>query len=106
MTVVALLAGGAASTYLSAALLGIPPPRELLLFQQQTEIEECRSAARMVYDVLWAAACLTEVNDSQPSELAGHAECDLPYAKAATVNAWLAQDEKRCAVEVRAGLSR
>lgn len=59
-------------------------------------IESCRYAARMVYDVHWAAACAGHAD--------GHAECDLPDAKAAVVNAWLDEAEKRCMAEARVGL--
>ena len=47
-----------------------------------------------------------EAGQASPGQADGHAECDLPDAKAAVVNAWLDQDEQRCMAEMRAGLDR
>jgi hypothetical protein len=69
-------------------------------------IEDCLQGTRMAYDVQWAAACATQAGQATPGQADGHAECDLPDAKAAVVNAWLDQDEQRCMAEMRAGLDR
>lgn len=63
----------------------------------------CREAAQMTYDVHWAAACQAQANQGAPGSADGHAECDLPDAKAAVINAWLNEAERRCAAEGRAG---
>jgi hypothetical protein len=73
------------------------------LAQQGSALEHCRQAARLLYDVHWAVACMTEAGQS-PGLADGHADCDLPDAKAAVVNAWLNEAEKRCIAEVRAVL--
>ena len=54
----------------------------------------CQEAARMFYDVKWAAACMAQAD--------GHAECDLPDDKAAVLNTWLNEAEKRCGLDMRA----
>ena len=59
----------------------------------------CREAAQMTYDVQWAAACQAHANQSAPGAADGHAECDLPDAKAAVINAWLNEAERRCTAE-------
>jgi hypothetical protein len=90
----AMLLGGGAYLYLER---GAPPRQdELQVAQQRSELEHCLHAAQMVYDVHWAAACTTHggADDS--------AECDLPDARAAVVNAWLNEAEKRCMAEARA----
>jgi hypothetical protein len=63
----------------------------------------CKEAAQMTYDVHWAAACQAQANQSAPGAGAGegHAECDLPDAKAAVINAWLNEAERRCTAEGR-----
>ena len=71
---------------------------------QRSAIEDCHRAARMVYDVHWAAACMTQAGQASSDYAEGHAECELPDDKAAVVNAWLDEAEKRCMAEVRAGL--
>ena len=55
----------------------------------------------MTYDVQWAAACQAQANQSAPGASDGHAECDLPDAKAAVINAWLNEAERRCMAEGR-----
>src|SRR4030095_5793265 len=72
--------------------------------QHSAAVEECLQGARMAYDVQWAAACATQAGQASSGQADGHAECDLPEAKAAVVNAWLDQDEQRCVAEMRAGL--
>ncbi len=106
MMAAVLLAGAAAFYYFALVLPGKLRSIESPLAQQRSAIEECRRAARMVFDVQWAAACMTDSAQSQAGDLDGHADCDLPDAKAAVVNAWLTQDENRCLGEVRAGLDR
>jgi hypothetical protein len=76
---------------------------EIQLAQRRNALEHCLQAARMVYDVHWAAACMRE-GQASPGLADGHAECDLPDAKAAVVNAWLNEAEERCVAEERAGL--
>lgn len=71
--------------------------------ERRAVVEECQRAARMVYDVHWAAAC-AQAGQSSPGQADGHAECDLPDDKAAVVNAWLDEAEQRCVAGVRAGL--
>lgn len=78
---------------------------EFRLAERRNALEHCREAARMVYDVHWAVACMTEVGQASAGLADGHAECDLPNAKAAVVNAWLNEAEERCMAEVRAGLA-
>jgi hypothetical protein len=77
---------------------------EFQLAQRRDALEHCRQAARMIYDVHWAVACMSEVGHASSGLADGHAECDLPEAKAAVVNAWLDKAEERCVAEVRAGL--
>jgi hypothetical protein len=89
-----LLAGGGAFYHLV--------PR----IERSAALEECLQGVRMAYDVQWAAACATQLGQATPGQADGHAECDLPDAKAAIVNAWLDQDEQRCVAEMRAGLDR
>ena len=93
-----LIAGAGAFYYL---VPGIQQARE-----RSTAMEECLQGVRMAYDVQWAAACATQAGQATPGQADGHAECDLPDAKAAVVNAWLEQDEQRCVAEMRAGLDR
>lgn len=61
----------------------------------------CREAAQMTYDVQWAAACQAQATQLAPEAGDGHAECDLPDAKAAVINAWLNEAERRCTAEGR-----
>jgi hypothetical protein len=74
--------------------------------ERSAAMKECLQAVRMAYDVQWAAACATQAGQASSDQADGHAECDLPDAKAAIVNAWLDQDEQRCVAEMRAGLDR
>jgi hypothetical protein len=48
-----------------------------------------------MHDVQWAAACTTQVGGDDS------AECDLPNAKAAVVNAGLNEAEAQCMAESR-----
>jgi hypothetical protein len=74
--------------------------------ERSAAVEECLQGVRMAYDVHWAAACAALAGQASPGQADGHAECDLPDARAAVINAWLDQDEKRCVAEMRAGLDR
>src|SRR4051794_17645444 len=94
-----LIAGGGA---LYGLMAGIQQRRE----RSSVAVEECLQGARMAFDVHWAAACATQAAQASSGQADGHAECDLPDAKAAVVNAWLDQDERRCVSEMRAGLDR
>ena len=112
----ALLAGAGAFYRFGFVLPGIEQARqdrgnaarradEFQLVQRRDALEHCLQAARMIYDVHWAVACMTEVGQASSTGVAdGNAECDLPDAKAAVVNAWLNDAEEQCIAEVRAGL--
>ena len=104
IVVVAVLLAGAGAFYRFAFVgSSVGQDREGAT-QRRSAIEECQMAARMVYDVHWAAACMSQEVQASPGHADGHAECDLPDDKAAVVNAWLDQAEQRCMAEVRAGL--
>ena len=98
--VVAVLLAGAGAAY---HFVFVPPGIEQTR-QGGSAIEDCQIAARMVYDVHWAAACMAQAGQASPGLADGHAECDLPEEKAAVVNKWLDEAEARCMAEVRAGL--
>jgi hypothetical protein len=111
----ALLAGAGAFYRFGFVLPGIEQARqdrgnadrradEFQLVQRRDALEHCVQAARMVYDVHWAVACMTEVAQASSGLVDGHAECDLPDSKAAVVNAWLNEAEAQCIAEARAGL--
>ncbi|HSI52380.1 MAG: hypothetical protein ACAH21_16485 [Ramlibacter sp.] len=68
---------------------------ELALASQPSALEHCVGAARMIFDVHWAAACMAQAD--------GHPECELPNDRAAVVNAWLRDAEQRCMAEAREG---
>ena len=93
IAVAALLAVGGASYRFA------PAPATIA---RADTLEDCYKAARMFYDVKWAAACMVQPAHSPPEAADGHPECDLPDDKASVVNAWLNEAEKRCRVEVRA----
>jgi hypothetical protein len=115
VVVAVLLAGAGAFHYFVFALPGIDEALqrresgarrldEFRLAQRRSAIEDCRQAAQMVYAVHWAAACMTQVGQAPSDPSDGDAECDLPDAKAAVVNAWLDEAEQACMADVRAGL--
>ena len=87
-----LLSGGGRYLYLDG---GIVPYQqdELQVAQGGVVLENCLYAAQMMFDVHWAAACMTQVGADDS------AECDLPDAKAAVVNAWLNEADKACMAE-------
>lgn len=94
LIVAVLLSGSGAYLYLKG---GAPQrPDELQIAQRHGALEECLHAAQMIFDVHWAAACATQVGADDG------AECDLPNAKAAVVNAWLNEAEAVCMAEARA----
>jgi hypothetical protein len=100
--VMAVLLAGAGTFYQFAALRpGIDPNPDSA--QRRRAVEECHTAARMVFDVHWAAACMSQAGQG-PGQADGHAECELPDAKAAIVNKWLDEAEAQCMAEVRASL--
>ena len=101
IVVAVLLAGVGAAYHFVFAPPGIEQARQ---DAGRSALEDCQIAARMVYDVHWAAACMTQVGQESPGLADGHAECDLPEDKAAVVNKWLDEAEARCMAEVRAGL--
>lgn len=61
--------------------------------------EHCVEHAHLVHDVRWAAACMQR---AQQGEGDGIADCDLPGADAARLNALLDEAEQRCVAESRA----
>src|SRR6185295_13298760 len=95
---------------------------------QRLALERCEEHVLMVHDVRWAAACVAlaeqiEARHAQCladpaivgnpqfgkdycnrtlAEADGSAECTLPPARAALLNAILREDEEKCAVEARA----
>jgi hypothetical protein len=101
IVVAVLLAGAGAAYHFAFVRPGIEQARQ---DPGRSAVEDCQIAARMVYDVHWAAACMTQVDQASPGLADGHAECDLPEDKAAVVNKWLDEAEARCLAEVRAGL--
>lgn len=95
-SMVALLLSGGSGGYLYfSSGLGPYRPHALQLSIRSDAFEQCVVAARMTYDVHWAAACTTQEGDDNG------AECDLPPAKAAVVNAWLNNAEMECMAEAR-----
>lgn len=93
LTAAVLLIGGGAYYGFKDALT---QPDALQVAQRRSQLEQCLYAAQMAFDVHWAAACTTQVGQDDG------AECDLPEAKAAIVNAWLNEAEKGCIAEARA----
>jgi len=89
-----LLSGGARYLDFNG---GVVPYREdeRQVAQRRGALEHCLYAAQMMFDVQWAAACTTQVGADDS------ADCDLPDAKAAVVNAWLNDAEKMCMAEAR-----
>ncbi|WP_141511247.1 hypothetical protein [Ramlibacter sp. WS9] len=78
-----------------------PGPDDFTVVNLRSAMVGCREAAQMTYDVQWAAACQAQANESAPGTADGHAECDLPDARAAVINAWLNEAERRCTAEGR-----
>ena len=74
---------------------------EITVAHGRGAVVNCQEAARMVYDVHWAAACMAHANQAGTGNSDGHPECDLPDARAAVVNAWLNEAERRCTAEPR-----
>ena len=112
-----LLAGAGAFYRFGFVLPGIEQARqdegnaagqadEFPIPQPRNALEHCQEAAWLVYDVHWAVACMKEAGQPSSGPAAGHADCDLPDAKAAVVNAWLNEAEARCMAEARAGGAR
>lgn len=90
-----LLSSGAPYLYLSGAMAPDPGDR-VELAQGGIVLEQCLYTAQLEFDVHWAAACTTQVGADDS------ADCDLPDAKAAVVNAWMNEAEKQCMAEARA----
>lgn len=112
MVASALLAGAGALHLLGGGLPGpagadrdAEPgrPGGVLVAQRSGALHHCQQAARMIFDVHWAAACMTESGEAVPGRAQGHPECDLPDHKAAAVNAWLNEAEAQCVAEAGAG---
>jgi hypothetical protein len=83
---------------------GSAPEDDIVVARHDAALSHCQQAAQMIFDVHWAAACMTEAAQAAPGRAQGHPECDLPDHKAAEVNAWLNQAEAQCAAEAGAGL--
>jgi hypothetical protein len=103
IVVAALLAGAGAALFRGNPLRspGEPvaaPADEFSVAHLRSAMVGCREAAQMAYDVHWAAACEAQAGQGSAD---GHAECDLPNSKAAVINAWLDDAERRCAAEGR-----
>jgi hypothetical protein len=127
--VAAALLGGAALALLFGAyrfFAGLPATAPITAVQRQVE-EQCAEAALLFHDVRWAAACmvLAEQDDSRreaclddPAIAAnpqlgkdycnrtfplrdGSADCDLPDARAASLNSLLADAERKCGAEAK-----
>jgi hypothetical protein len=95
IAVAVLLAVGGVTYYFA------PAPAPAAIARAGT-LEDCYKAAQMFYDVKWAAACMAQPAHSPSGAADGHAECDLPDDRAAVINAWLNEAEKRCRVDVLA----
>lgn len=92
------------------------------------ELEQCVKHAFLLYDVHWAAACTVAAQEDQAKHAAclndtavmtdpqrgkdycdrtfsqrDVIECDLPDARAASVNALLREEEQKCHAAARAG---
>jgi hypothetical protein len=101
-----LLAGAGAVAFhhfprTSTGQSAIPRADDFTVVNLRSAMVGCREAAQMTYDVQWAAACQAQANQGAGGGADGHAECDLPDAKAAVINAWLNEAERRCAAEGR-----
>jgi hypothetical protein len=88
-------------------------------------MEQCQQAARLLYDIHWASACMVTANheDAQHAlclrdpATRDKAQCDkvertdpepdctLPGARAAPINAMLRDSEARCLVEAKNALA-
>ena len=107
ITAAVLLVGGIASSLHYFAFLvpgnGVATRAdEITIASGRSAMVGCQEAARMFYDVKWAAACMAQAGQSPLNAHDGDAECDLPDDKAAVINAWLNEAEKRCHADVRA----
>jgi hypothetical protein len=100
---VALLAGagGLSLRYFAPAAPAPTAPDDFAVAHQRSAMVDCEEAAQMIYDVHWAAACQAQAGQASQGFADGNAECDLPEAKAAVVNAWLNEAQRRCAAEAR-----
>ena len=77
---------------------------EVVVARNDHALPQFHQAAQMIFDVHWAAACMTEVGQAAPGRAEGHPECDLPDHKAAAVNAWLNEAEAQCMAEAGGAL--
>ena len=106
MAAVLLVAGTAFSAYYFAFVApgksALTRADEIVVAHGRSAQVGCQEAARMFYDVKWAAACMAHAGPSPANPNDGHAECDLPDDKAAVLNAWLNEAEKRCGLDMRA----
>lgn len=91
----AVLLGGGGGAYFYVSDGSHHRPGALQVSLRSDVLDQCVEGARMTYDVQWAAACSTQGGEDDS------AECDLPPAKAAVVNAWLNDAEKECLAEAR-----
>ena len=102
----ALLAGAGAASFLyfaRAVPATGPAPRadEFTVANARSAMVSCREAVQMTFDVHWAAACQAQAGSAGADGADSSAECDLPDARAAVVNAWLDEAERRCSAEGR-----
>jgi len=96
-----LLGGSGRYLYINGGLMphqedGLQVAQSRGVSMSRDTLEQCLYAAQLMHDVQWAAACTTQVGGDDS------AECDLPDAKAAVVNAGLNDAEAQCMVESRA----
>lgn len=88
-------------------------------------MEQCQQAARLLYDIHWASACMVSANHADAQHamclrdpaVKDKAHCDqfdrtdsapdctLPGARAAPINAMLRDAEARCLVEAKNALA-
>lgn len=90
-----VLLGGGVRYFYSDGGMAPDPVAGLQVAQRGSALEQCLYATQLEFDVHWAAACTTQVGGDDS------ADCDLPDAKAAVVNAWMNEAEKQCMAEAR-----
>lgn len=133
LTVALLGSAGLAGRFMPDRLLEPrPSPVQLkpvaISASARLELEQCVRHAFLLYDVHWAAACTVAAQEDQAKHAAclndtavmtdpqrgkdycdrtfaqrDFIECDLPDARAASVNALLREEEQKCHAAARAG---
>ena len=125
-------AAGLASYFLVDWPVTDGPAPEPTSAAQQLAQQQCVEAAFLFYDVRWAAACMVLAEQDERKHAAclgdpaiaakpqlgkdycdrafplrdGSADCDLPDARAASLNALLRDAEEKCRAEPPAGKTR